>query len=48
MRAAHADSQQDHGGVAVTVAVALGHRHERFNFVGRQVLAGSQLGVRPA
>jgi hypothetical protein len=40
--------QQDHGGVPMTVPVASGRGHERFDLVRGQVLAGPQLGVRPA
>ena len=39
------EGEQDHGGVAVTVAVAPGSLDQRLDLVGGQVLPGSQFGV---
>ena len=39
--------QQHHGRVPVTVPIALCRGHERFHFVGGQVLAVTVVGVRP-
>jgi hypothetical protein len=41
------ESQQDHGGVAVTVAVALGGFDQSIDFGGGEVFAGAKFSVRP-
>jgi hypothetical protein len=39
------EGEQDHGGVAVTVAVALGRLDQRRDFIERQMLPCAQVGV---